>query len=107
MARKTPKQVDETAAAQDSPAIAMEQSPSLPTVTITVPIAEPVDGYIPSHIDCHLRERRLAVAFDRLYRGLDAAGTRLSDGRRIAHRTDALRWLCEQVIERILSEERL
>ena len=104
MARKTSKHVDEPVAAQDSPAITLEQPPSLPTVTITVPIAEPADGYIPSHIDCHLRERRLAMAFDRLYRGLDAAGVRMLDGRRVMHRTDALRWLCEQVLQQAVCQ---
>ena len=101
MARKTMQHADEPIEVQDVPTITVEQPPSLPTVTIAVPIAEPVDGYIPSHIDCHLREGRLAVAFDRVFRGLDVTGARMPDGRRITHRTDAMRWLCEQVAEQL------
>lgn len=47
-----------------------------------------------NHVDIQLRPHHHAV-LKRLYFGLDAAGARLADGRRIASKPDAIRWLLE------------
>jgi len=68
------------------------------TVTIAVPFSSAsLDHcYISTHVDAQLSHQQ-GLALRRLHLGLDAAGARLANGRRVATPPDAVRWLLEQV----------
>ena len=65
---------------------------------LDIPLADPPVGSNDSlaHIDLRL-DRRQSNALRRLYTGLDVAGDRLGNGRRVVNRGDAIRWLLEQL----------
>ena len=68
------------------------------TVTIAVPFSSAsLDHcYISTHVDAQLSHQQ-GLALRRLHLGLDAAGARLANGRRVATPPDAVRWMLEQV----------
>lgn len=65
-------------------------------ITITVPRGPDSDGYVPQHVQTQL-DHRQGSNLGRLFRALDAAGTRTANGRRVASKSDAIRWLLEQI----------
>jgi len=67
-------------------------------VTIAVPFSSAsLDHcYISTHVDAQLSHQQ-GLALRRLHLGLDAAGAKLANDRRVASAADAVRWLLEQV----------
>ena len=69
--------------------------------TVWVPISKPVDGgYRSNHVDVQLTSRQ-ADALHHVLAGLDAAGARLDDGRRVFHKVDVVRWILEKVADEL------
>jgi len=69
------------------------------TVQIEVPLG-PRPGEAEAqirHVDVQLRTARQRETMRRLFTGLDLAGTRTADGRRVTNNVQALLWLLEQV----------
>jgi hypothetical protein len=70
-------------------------------VAVRLPLADPPDTQAVRvsawHVDVQLRDAATRRAFMRVWAGLDRAGARLKDGRRVISYADALRWLLEQV----------
>jgi hypothetical protein len=70
-------------------------------VEIYVPIGAPVvGGYRSNHVDVQLSTRQ-TTALHHVLAGLDAAGERLDDGRRVHHKVDAVRWVFDQVADQL------
>lgn len=73
----------------------------LSTVVLEIPLAEPPDNQTVRvgayHVDCQLRDRHTRETFTRIWAGLDKAGARMKDGRRVTSYADAIRFLIEQV----------
>lgn len=67
------------------------------TVTIEVPIGPLDEGYLSQHIDVQLRSVKLRETMQRIFRGLDLAGARTANARRVTKKTEAMCWLLEQV----------
>lgn len=69
------------------------------SVVVELPVANLPEshGNIPQRIDAGFLTRQQGVALKRLLRGLDDAGARLQNGKRITHKTDVIRYLLEQV----------
>ena len=87
-----PATLAETKTAQPEP----PAKPTAESVTITVPMSRiTLTGFVGSHVDVQLSHSQ-AVALRRLFHALDAAGTRLTNGRRVATTADAVRWILEQ-----------
>ncbi len=76
--------------------------PTTKSVSLTAPVAELADGHGSNpqsgHVAARL-DRRQAVALNRLFHGLDQAGVRMANGKRVFSRADAVRWLMEQLTE--------
>jgi hypothetical protein len=74
------------------------QSPIPNPCVLTVPVARPdLDNcYISRHCEVRLSPQQ-ARTLRCVLLGLDAAGERLSNGRRVATPADALRWLLEKI----------
>jgi hypothetical protein len=80
----------------DAVAAAVEAAPGL--LRITLPIGPmPGVGHVTNHIEVRLLSLAQRLAFRRFWRGLDAAGHRLANGKRINRPPDAIRWLLEQI----------
>jgi len=80
------------------------QAAPVRTIVVRVPIApDPIGpAYVSRRVDIRL-DRECAETIERLFRGLDACGERMANGRRVAQRQDAVRWL----LESITREERI
>ena len=80
-----------------SPAAPEAAEPVFPKVTITVPLGDeaPV-GYVSPRIDMSMGSRE-AAAFHRVFTGLKESGARLSSGNYVNTRSDAVKWIMEQV----------
>ena len=84
---------------------AAEPAPFAPAVllhaTITAPLGsvDPV-AYASDHIDGRLDPLQ-ASGLRHLYNGLDAAGKRLRNGRRVLTSIDAVRWLLEELARKM------
>jgi len=65
-------------------------------VRLDIPVAlTDSDAYRSTHVDVQLN-REQAESMHRIFHGLDQAGARLQNGRRIATNADAFRWLLEE-----------
>ena len=82
-------------------ATAEETIAGLPAVMLLLPLADPPDSQAARitawHVDVQLRDCDTRRAFMRLWAGLDRAGARLKDGRRVSSYADAVKWICERV----------
>jgi hypothetical protein len=82
-------------------AAAEETIAGLPAVMLLLPLADPPDSQAARitawHVDVQLRDCDTRRAFMRLWAGLDRAGARLKDGRRVSSYADAVKWICERV----------
>ena len=82
-------------------ATAEETIAGLPAVMLLLPLADPPDNQAARitawHVDVQLRDCDTRRAFMRLWAGLDRAGARLKDGRRVSSYADAVKWICERV----------
>ncbi len=82
-------------------AAAEETIAGLPAVMLLLPMADPPDSQAARitawHVDVQLRDCDTRRAFMRLWAGLDRAGARLKDGRRVSSYADAVKWICERV----------
>lgn len=68
---------------------------------ITVPLAEILDDtYLSNHVQVQLTYLQ-SKALKRAWIGLDECGERLRNGRRVASNADVIRWLLEQVPEKL------
>ena len=78
-----------------------------PGITLAVPIGPPPgpDAYAGLHIDLNLRNSTQARGWRQLMSGLDEAGERLQDGRRVQTATDAARWIGERIAAEIGGDE--
>lgn len=82
--------------------VTVEHETPWPVVQIEIPIG-PVpptgDGapYLTNHVEAGKLTQRQRVGLSRLVNGLDQAGCRLTDGRRVVTSADAVRWLLERL----------
>lgn len=68
-----------------------------PLIEVAVPIADfPIGAYVTRHVEVQLDERQ-ATTLKRLLAGLDRAGRRLANQRRVQSHADALKWLLEEL----------
>ena len=86
-----------------NPEIPSTLDPRPSSVSISVPAAAlPMEQIAAGryHLSSHVEVQRLSLpqrtALRRLLIGLDAAGQRLADGRRVAKNADVVRWLLEK-----------
>lgn len=78
---------------------ASEVAPPPGGIVLTFPALPPLDGaYVPTHLDLQLSPKQ-GEGLRRLFIGLDKAGNRLRDGRRITYFTDVVRALLEQAAD--------
>ncbi|MBA7685519.1 hypothetical protein ES703_93944 [subsurface metagenome] len=78
----------------------------LRTVSIEVPILEPAAGMYDgrAHVNRHLDARvprALGVAYRCVFDALHEQGARLENGRYVNNYSDAIRWLLEQIGEKM------
>ncbi|MGA2032317.1 MAG: hypothetical protein ABSG68_08690 [Thermoguttaceae bacterium] len=68
-------------------------------LTIHVPLGALPDppGYLPKHIEVNNLSMAQRLSLRRMLAGLDAAGARLANSRRVTTTPDVLRWLLEQL----------
>ena len=71
------------------------------TVVIELPIGPLGGGYRPRHVDVQLRTAAQRGALRQVLSGLDHAGDRTADKRRVTNNAEAVRWLLEQIAEQI------
>jgi len=77
--------------------VSQEMPPAVQLTLALPPLAPPnLAAYRQRHLDVQLSGPQ-AVAVRRLYDTLDAAGSRLANGKRVASSVDAVRWLLEQL----------
>jgi len=76
-------------------------SPPRPVTIISVPQGPPIapgeEGTCPRHVDVQLRNARQRATMRRVFTGLDLAGERTLDGKRVGNHAQAVLWLLEQI----------
>ena len=103
-----PKIGEPMAAEQAEPAaeVGTEVRPPTPkvvTITIELPTAPAREhAYVPSHVESRLNGDQ-GMALRRLFDGLDAAGCRLKNERRIGSMAEAARYVLERVHDALMS----
>ncbi|MCP4571486.1 MAG: hypothetical protein GY838_03975 [bacterium] len=96
---------DATAASPDPPPAdptppAVKPGPS-EAATITIPVTDPVPGgYRTNHADVQF-DTRQSEALHHVLAGLDAAGERLDNGRRVHHKVDAVKWVFDKIADQL------
>lgn len=84
---------------EDQPQAATPAAAELPVIAtrlLELPLGVVPCGYVSRHVDARL-DRRQGAALRRLQDGLDRAGRRLANGKRVISTADAVRWLLEQI----------
>jgi hypothetical protein len=66
-------------------------------VQIELPLGEVGNGYLTNHVEVGGLNVPQRETLKRLFHGLDHAGARLANGKRVGSNADTIRWILEQI----------